>query len=155
MKKILIGLLGLIFLGCAKDVKTDYNYKDDTFKVGQKWHYKTRLQDEGSLLTILKIENYATDGIVLHIYVSGLKLKNPKIKGGYSDDVGHLPISKDALLKSVTTLESENNTLPENYNEGYESWKKEFDAGRAGIFSTPVSETTQFIEETVNNSNLH
>jgi hypothetical protein len=153
MKKIVIALSGLFFFGCAKDVKTDYNYKDDTFKVGQKWHYKTRPQDEGSLLTILKIENYATDGIVIHIYVSGLKLKNPKIKEGYSDDAGHSPISKDALLKSVTTLESENNNLPENYNEGYELWKKEYDAGKAGIFSTQVSETIQFVEETVNNSN--
>ena len=148
MKKAVLTLLLVSLLGCT-NAKTDYNFKDDTFKVGQKWHYKTRPQDEGSLLTILKTENYSNDGIVVHIAVNGLKLKNPNKPDGYTDLVGHLPVSKKTLAESVTTLESENNKLPDNYKEGYDSWKKEFDAGKAGIFSIPVSEILETIEDTM------
>lgn len=126
-------------------------FLDDKFKEGQIWKYNTRIGEENSTLTILKIEKYEKDGIVIHIYVNGLKVKNPHKPTGISDEIGHLPLSKEAILKSVTTLVSENNKLPQ-YEEGYNSWKDAFDNNKGGIFSITVQEAVKYVEETMSNA---
>jgi hypothetical protein len=83
--------------------------------------------------------------------VNGLKVKNPNKPSGFSDDIGHLPLSKDAVLKSVTTLVSENNELPD-FMEGYNNWKNAFDNNTGGIFSITVKEAVQYVEEAMSNA---
>ncbi|MVO09988.1 hypothetical protein GOQ30_12525 [Flavobacterium sp. TP390] len=127
------------------------NFQDDKFKAGQVWKYNTRIGEENSTITILKVEKYEKDGIVIHIYVNGLKVKNPHKPTGFSDEIGHLPLSKDAVLKSVTTLVSENNKLPD-YKEGYNNWKEAFDNNKGGIFSITVQEAVKYVEEAMSNA---
>jgi len=57
-----------------------------------------------------------------------------------SDDIGHLPLSKTAVLKSVTTLVSSDEKLPD-FREGYNNWKEVFDSKKEGVFSIIVSDT--------------
>lgn len=133
--------------GC-KDQIDKRDFQDDKFKVGQIWKYKNRLGEENSTITILKVEKYDKNGIVIHIGVNGLKLKNPQRPNGFSDNIGHLPLSKDAMLKSVTTLVSENNTLPD-FIEGYNTWKEAFDNNKGGVFSIAVGEAVKYVEETM------
>jgi hypothetical protein len=125
-------------------------FQDDTFKAGQIWKYTTRPGEEKSTLTVLKVEKYDKAGIVIHVYVNGLKQKNTHVPGGYSDKIGHLPFSKDALLKSVTALVSSGNKLPD-YTEGYNIWKEAFDSNKAGVFSITVSEAVEYVEQVMNN----
>ena len=127
------------------------NFQDDKFKVGQVWKYNTRIGEENSTITILKVEKYEKDGIVIHIYVSGLKVKNPHKPTGQSDVIGHLPLSKDAVLKSITTLVSENNKLPD-YKEGYNNWKEAFDNNKGGVFSITVQDAVKYVEEAMSNA---
>src|SRR5687768_1711347 len=101
------GLLN--WLTGGKEPTDTRDFQDDKFKVGQIWNYKTRPGEENSKLTILKVEKYDRVGVVLHIYVDGLKLKNIQKPSGFSDDIGHLPFSIEAVLKSVTTPVSEDN----------------------------------------------
>jgi hypothetical protein len=91
--KILIIMAGLLnwLTGC-NEPKDKRDFQDDKFKVGQIWNYNTRTGEDNSTLTILKVEKYDSAGVVIHIYVNGLKLKNPQRPSGFSDDIGHLPI---------------------------------------------------------------
>ena len=129
------------------------NFQDNKFKVGQIWNYETRKGEENSKIEILKVEKYKKDGIIIHIYVNGLKVRIPNKSSGISDEIGHLPLSKDAVLKSVTTLVSENNELPD-FMEGYKNWKNAFDNNTGGIFSISVKEAVQYVEETMSNSKI-
>ncbi|WBO85155.1 hypothetical protein [Hymenobacter yonginensis] len=145
--KIVIIMAGLFswFTGC-KEQSDEQDFQDDKFKVGQIWKYDTRLGEENSVIKILKVEKYDSSGIVIHIYVNGLKVKNPHNPTGFSDEIGHLPLSKDALLRSVTTLVSECNKLPD-YKGGYSTWKEVFDNNKGGIFSIAVKDAVKYVEE--------
>ena len=142
----MFGILNL-FTGCKKE-NSGNDFEDDKFKVGQIWDYQNRTGEEISKITILKVEKYYGKEIVIHIYVNGLKIKNELRSNGVSDDIGHLPMSKESLNKSVTKLISENNNLPD-FKEGYENWKEAFDNKKGGIFTINVSEAVQFVEETM------
>ncbi len=136
------------FTGC-KEQSDNRDFEDDKFKVGQIWRYDNRTGEENSTVEILKVEKYEKTGIVIHIYVSGIKVKNPNRPSGFSEEIGHLPLSKEAVIKSVTTLLSENNELTE-YKDGYNNWKEAFDNNKGGIFSITVKEAVQYVEETMN-----
>ena len=145
----MIGLFSWLS-GCKKQID-ERDFQDDKFKVGQVWKYNTRLGEENSTIEILKVEKYDSIGVVIHISLSGLKLRNPQKQMGYSDEIGHLPLSKEALLKSVTTLVSESNNLTD-YKEGYNNWKEAFDNDEGGVFSTKVNECVKYVEETMSNA---
>ena len=136
--------------GCKEQQSEKNNFQDDKFKAGQVWKYNTRSGEENSTITILKVEKYEKDGIIVHIYVSGLKVKNSHKPTGFSDEIGHLPLSKDAVLKSVTSLVSENNKLPD-YKEGYNNWKEAFDNNKGGVFSITVHDAVEYVEEAMSN----
>lgn len=139
----LTALILLFLAGCTK--------KDDMkYSVGQEWNYKTCPTEENSTLTILKIEEYPKNGKVIHISVSGLKMKNPQHPDGIADRISHLPLSEEALDNSVTSLKNETHRKPDSTEiDGYSYWKREFDKGKAGVFSTPVSEIVTLMEESI------
>ena len=128
------------------------NCKDNSdavkYNVGQEWNYKTRQGEANSTLKILKIEEYLQHGKVIHISIGGLKVRNPNSKEGIAEEFTHIPISEKALDESVTELKNENSKIPK-YIEGYSYWKKEFDKGQAGVFSIPVSEIVNSMEEAI------
>jgi hypothetical protein len=143
------GLFSWLKSGNGQSNKRDYT--DNKFKVGQIWNYNTRIGEENSTIEILKVEKYDSTGIVVHIFVSGIKVKNPHKSTGFSEEIGHLPLSKDAVLMSVTTLVSENNKLPD-FEEGYNNWKEAFNSKKGGIFSITVQDAVKYVEEAINNS---
>ncbi|MDR6159979.1 hypothetical protein QF023_003495 [Chryseobacterium sp. SLBN-27] len=120
------------------------------YSVGQEWNYKTRPTEENSTLTILKIEEYPKHGKVIHISVNELKMKNPQHPDGIADRISHLPLSEEALDNSVISLKNEISRKPDSIEmNGYSYWKKEFDKGKAGVFSIPVSEIVSSMEESI------
>ncbi|RKE77967.1 hypothetical protein [Chryseobacterium sp. AG363] len=136
-----IAVLFLLSFSCAKK---------DQYSVGQQWNYKTRPTEKSSTLTILKIEEYPETGKVIHISVSGLKMKNPASPTGYAENLSHLPLSEEALNKSITSLKKEAYKKPDSLEmDGYSYWKKEFDNGNAGIFTIPVSEIVSTMEKSI------
>ncbi|MDR3025892.1 hypothetical protein [Chryseobacterium sp.] len=136
-----IALLLLLSFSCTKKVE---------YSVGQEWNYKTRPTEKNSTLTILKIEEYPETGKVIHISISGLKIKDTTSTTGIADKFTHIPISEEALDKSVTNLKSETGKKPDSLEmDGYSYWKKEFDKGDAGIFTIPVSEIVGKMEKSI------
>ncbi|REC42976.1 hypothetical protein [Chryseobacterium sp. 5_R23647] len=141
-KQILSTLLLFLFLINCKNPETT------KYKVGQEWNYKTRKGEENSTLKILKIEEYPKHGKVIHISIGGLKVGDPDVEKGFAKEFTHIPITEEALDKSVTVLKNDKVKLPTKI-DGYDYWKKEFDQGIAGVFSIPVSEIVDLMEESI------
>jgi hypothetical protein len=124
--------------GCKKSDLTDAT--DTKFKVGQRWAYWARNGEESSTLIVAKIERHPTQGVILHIGLDGLKLKDGK------GIIPHMAFARDALEKSATKVLEEGAALP-NYQQGYESWKKDFDKGKGSVYTVPVADAITQLEQ--------
>ena len=119
------------------------------YSVGQVWKYKTRLGEEKSLVYIVKIDKEKGYGKIYHIYVDGIKIKNPRIAGGIQEQLPHVPVNEETLNQSVLELVGTRKDMPD-ISEGYNNWKEPFDKGEAGVFNIPVNKIIQFVEDAVN-----
>jgi hypothetical protein len=139
MRKFLaaVGLLLVMGASSARD-----------YTAGQVWTYHVKPGDEGSTLQINKVEQDPKLGPIFHISVFGLRISNPRVAGGILTELPHLPVSKETLDKSVDSL-SHAAVRPVAYEEGYAHWKREFDAGRAGIYTMSVAEIVTLAEQTM------
>jgi hypothetical protein len=140
MKQFLLIMSLLSFFGMASA---------QDFAEGQLWNYKTRKGEEGSQVLINKVETDAKLGKIFHISVSGVKVKNPKIAGGFSTDLPHFPVSEETLKKSLTKLKAKSQPNPDYY-EGYKTWKSAFDKGEAGVFTIDVADIVGVVEKAIN-----
>ncbi|GMA14889.1 hypothetical protein E5F05_12635 [Deinococcus metallilatus] len=118
------------------------------FTPGQRWAYHTRPGEEDSTLLILRREALG-DLPVLHIQLQGLRLRNPFTASGLQTDLGHMPISEEAVQQSVTDL-LEQNATPSDDGGGYEEWRAAYERGEAGVFTLPVAQVVQALEDAVN-----
>lgn len=114
------------------------------FKPGQVWGYLTRDVEPHSTLTICKTEYDSPLGDVVHIAVNGLRIKNPRTPN-YGETIGHLPITAEALARSVTTCIGLAEDLPD-FEEGYQIWRQD----HGGVFTSSVAHCVAFIENTLN-----
>lgn len=145
---LIVTIITLFSISCKDNSETM------KYTVGQIWNYKTRKGEENSTLKILKVEKYSETGKVIHISVSRLRMKDPASPEGFAQTLSHIPISEEALNKSVTKLQNETRKMPDSIEmDGYSYWKKEFDRGNAGIFSIPVSEIVSLMEESIVSGN--
>ena len=144
-------ILTAIFTGCDGQTnrEIEMDYKDDKLESGQIWKYKTREGEEDSRVTILKVEKYEKGGIVVHVAVTDININNPQMENEKSNEISHLPFSKESILKSLTDLDSSDNNLPD-FEEGYNEWKQAFDSGKGGIFTIEVKEAVEYVEQIMN-----
>lgn len=120
-------------------VAADIGIEATPLRAGQVWAYKTRRDELRSTLTILKVEKYPDLGELVHIRVNGIQMLNP-LKGNVISDIPHLSFNELAIKQSVTRLVRSSVTVPD-FHEGYDTWRKAYDAGEAGAFDTPVRQT--------------
>jgi hypothetical protein len=115
----------------------------DRYTEGQVWEYKTRPQDEGSLLKIQEIEvvpELAKIGPVYHVSIIGLHFTGLPLDG----ILQHAPFSKAALDASVTRLSASRTVFPDA-SGGIEQWRQ----ARGGVFTFTVAEAVSFTEQTM------
>jgi hypothetical protein len=122
---------------------------ESKYKVGQMWSYKARPHEEKSYFIIVKIENDAKLGTIVHVAMRGLKMTNPRSPDGISDRVNHMPFTEDAVNRSALKLLKEKVELPD-YQEGYQVWRDAFDAERAGVYTITLAEAVKVMETTLN-----
>jgi hypothetical protein len=139
MKKAVLAITLLLSLAAAPAVAA-------TFEEGQIWRYQTRPGEEASRLFIARIDRGIGTQTIYHIYLDGLKLKNPLYEGGVQDHLPHAPVTRQSLEASVTELLEENATMPD-IAEGYAAWLLAFEKGQAGFFTLPVNQIVQHIED--------
>ena len=138
-------LLMVAMSGCSKsETKSMFTDTDKSaFKVGQVWNYKTRPGEENSTLVVLKVETAPGWKTIVHIGVTGVKLKTAK---GIQDTVPHLPIDEAALKNSVTTKVRDDGKLT-NFQEGYGLWREAASSGKGGVFTLSVADVVATVEE--------
>lgn len=115
------------------------------FEVGQEWSYQTRPQESESTFIITRIDQGGPKGVIVHIYVKNLKMKNKLSQTGFNDHIVHLPCSEKAILSSGIKLKNELVPLPD-YKDGYLTWLKGFEQNKAGVFKLPLAESIAFLE---------
>lgn len=115
------------------------------FEVAQEWTYQTRPLEPDSTFIVTRIDQGGPKGMIIHIYVKGLKMKNKLSSTGFNDHIVHLPCSENALIASGLKLIDENVKLPD-FKDGYLSWLKGFEEKKAGVFKIPLAEAITFIE---------
>jgi hypothetical protein len=115
-----------------------------TYRAGQVWNYRTRPGEEGSTFTVLAVERHRKLGIIVHVSVSGLRLKGPE--GRITNKIDHMPFSEAAITASVLGMVS-TGLSPFEGPYGYYLWREAFVEGKAGIFTRSVAEGVSFVEE--------
>ena len=143
MKKFALAAVALLLLAGVSPARAI------DFQVGQVWSYNARPGEEASQIYIAKIDRDLASRTIYHIYVDGLRLKNPLVEGGIQDHLPHVPLSREALEASVTGEPRSEIDLP-NIAEGYVIWREAFVAGQAGVFTFPVKQIVQHIEDEFN-----
>jgi hypothetical protein len=130
---LLIGMIWLVTLGAAPD-----------FNEGQVWSYKARPGEEESTLLINKLEDDPKLGHIYHISISKVQIKSGP--GVFTDQMPHLPVSRQTLELSCTNLVGRSEPNP-MYLPGYRMWKQAFDAGHAGIYTISIAEILDLAEK--------
>lgn len=116
------------------------------YEAGQIWRYQTRPGEESSRLFIVRIDRGPSGQSIYHIYLDGLQLRNPLMAGGMQDHLLHAPVTQEALDASVTELLQSEAEMPD-ISEGYAEWLLAFEKGQAGVFTLPVNQIVQHIED--------
>ncbi|GAA0517438.1 hypothetical protein [Deinococcus depolymerans] len=117
------------------------------FQAGQRWTYRTRPGEDTSTVLILRRDDEPT-GTVLHVALDGLRLGNPHLRGGVQPELGHAPVTAEALRASVLELIQVNAPLPAD-GGGYRQWREAADRGEAGVFTLTLAEILDVIGQAV------
>ena len=133
-----VAALLLVFAGTAVMAAGAPPKKHD-FKPGQVWTFKEEKGEPPETLTILAIDSVEKIGDVVHISVAGVHV------AGHPTGIGHLPISREALDRSVLKLVRTEKVAPDL--AGYERWKK----SKGGVFTTSVSDALGFVRGMITN----
>jgi hypothetical protein len=120
-----------------------------TFHAGEVWRYHTRPSEPDSIVIIVRVDEEPESGTVVHVFVDGLRVRNPRHPEGFSGAISHMPFTESAMAASVTELLGQADALPP-FEEGYESWRSAWDAGEAGVFTITVAEAVEVMEQAIN-----
>lgn len=105
----------------------------NNYKEKQVWRYKTRDNENGSTITILKVE-----GDTIHIRIDGVRIVTKTL--GVEESVGHAPIERRLLDESVTEYAGMSEQEPDL--SGYETWKEK----KGGVFSFTVADIVEAVQ---------
>jgi hypothetical protein len=113
------------------------------YVVGQIWRYTPRPGDEGSLLKIGRVEvdpSLQGGQPIYHISVIGVHLGQDH----RLTVIGHLPVSKETLDKSVIALAKSEAEFPDVAG-GIEEWKR----AKGGVFTISIADIVTFVDQTI------
>jgi len=127
-----VALLLAAFGATAEPATHDY-------AVGQVWNYRTRPEDAGSLIRIGGIEDGA-NGPIYHIGVIGMHMPGMDT----ATSIGHLPVSRQTLDMSVTTLAKTNAAFPD-MTGGIAQWRN----AHGGVYTISIADIMRTVAQTL------
>lgn len=130
--------------GCSEKTPAPAPATSEQFRENQVWEYKTRPGEEGSRVTIGRIEQVPNVGVVVHVKLTGVRIKNEHSPDGWSTELSHAPISEKQLAASVIRLVDEPSDLS-GFEEGYATWLE----AKGGVFTITLAEIVQYMEEAI------
>jgi hypothetical protein len=119
--------------------------QNSDFHAGETWEYHTRPLENGSTFFVWRVETLPDHSNVVHIKLEGLRISSALAPDGLMQVAEHLPVSETALSGCATRKVSSGEALP--MPEGYEQWRREWERGRAGVFTTSLGEIADFLEQ--------
>jgi hypothetical protein len=108
---------------------------------GQIWTYKTRPQDEGSLIKINAVETDPRGQPIYHIAAINIKISS----NAERQPLGHLPVSAQTLDASVTKLVKSDVDFPDG-KDGIAEWR----SANGGVFTITLAEIFDVVDQAIN-----
>lgn len=117
---------------------------DTKYAPGQVWSYHNRKTEADATLTVLKVESLPKVGVVVHVRLDGIRLRN--CSGGHEPtQIEHAPFTREALDRSVVKL-IRTGEVPA-FQDGYQNWREHC----GGVYTITVAEMIAVDEQTFNN----
>ncbi len=141
----------LLVLGsaCSGDVAYLEPATDSSFAPGQVWRYRTRPGAEGSLLIVGAVDRAPQIGLVVHIKLVDVAIKSPGLHGGVASVLTHLPMTEEALLRSVTAPVDTSLSM-NGFEGGYNNWLDAYEGDEVHVYLKSVAEALDKIEQAQN-----
>jgi len=117
-------------------------------KIGQKYSFEIDGEHPSPYFVVCEIDEHKESKII-SIYIGGLEFKNPHTVSGFGSEISHAPCDFQSLLDSNPILIDDSVELPD-YLDGYDTWKKAFDSGEAGVFTIPPEKIVEYIVDVIN-----
>ena len=117
---------------------------DSTYAPGQVWSYRAREGESDSTITILRVESLPKIGIIVHVRIDGIRLRNCS-GGGSPTTIQHAPFARESIDKSVLRMKNKDQVLPD-FEEGYSDWR----AHCGGVYTNTIAEMLNADELTLN-----
>ena len=144
----LLTTVALLATGCGSESTSESAAVSSTYEPGQLWAYHNREGEDESRLAVLRLDSDPKLGTIVHVSIDGIAIPNAKAPGGVTEEISHLPMSKEALDRSVRE-QTGTRPLPD-FQEGYKIWRKAHDSGQGGIFTATAAEAVDFVEQAIN-----
>ena len=119
---------------------------DTRYQVGQRWRCQGRSADEQPVLLINDISPHPRGGLIYHISLEGLKIRNPRTPGVLLERMAYLPVAVQTLDHSGMALLDSQPVNPA-YRQGRQQWQVAFDAGDAAVYGNTIAAITGLIEK--------
>jgi hypothetical protein len=148
---MILAVLGAALISCGKPGDdAPHPAIPSRYSPGGEYSFAGRSVDPGARFIVLHVDSHPKDGNIVHVAIHGIKIKNPQAPTGFAENVQHLPIAEAALEKSGPKLIRAGAPVPE-FKEAYQLWRKPFDQGKAGIWTMPLAECLEAMEQSLNN----
>jgi|SRR4026207_823247 hypothetical protein len=136
--------------GCGKSSESPMQAATTSkYHPGEEYSFEGRPADDQPRFLVLKVDAHPKLGNIVHISISGVRIKNAQAPKGIFDHVQHFPMAEPALDKSRAKLLKSGSIVPD-FQSAYQEWRKPFDQGKAGIWSAPLAECLQAMEQSIN-----
>lgn len=119
---------------------------DDRYHVGQRWQCQGRTADNPPLLLINEISTHPRGGLIYHISLQDIRVRNPRTPGKLLTEMAYLPVAVQTLEHSGLQLRDIQPINPA-YQEGRQQWQAAFDAGNAAVYGNTVAAIVHLIEK--------
>ena len=125
-----------------------------SFEPGQVWRMKGRPQDPEPLVLILASVESPVLGTVWSVAIAGVSIPNARTKDGIQEMLPHAPVTQSVLEEGVIDLVADDGPLADDpdFEESYWQWREPFDRGEAGVFTVPLTEILDIVEQAIRSS---
>jgi hypothetical protein len=146
----ILAALGAALMGCGGSTDdAPHPTVPSKYSPGGEYSFTGRPADPQPRFLVLRVDSHPKAGNIIHVALSGIKIKNPKASQGFADHVQHFPIAEASLDNSGPNLIRAGSALPD-FQDAYMTWRKPFDQGKAGFWTKPLAECLDGMEQALN-----
>jgi hypothetical protein len=143
-----LAVVGAVLVGCDTHAGPDEPHPSipSKYSPGGEYSFVGRPTDPQPQFLVLHVDSHPSLGNIIHVAIRGIRLRTPS---GVADHLQHFPIAEASLDGSGPKLIRANSPVPEFIN-AYMEWRKPFDQGKAGIWTKPLSDCLDGMEQGLN-----